>query len=179
MPKPAKARAKEHAPMNDARRALLKAGIADARSYRRRRTPRTPDRCRRGSRSKSTRRGPVSATAEVAATAAHVAAATAAHVAAATAAHVAATAAAHVAAATAAHVAATAAAHVAAATTMLCQRHRRLNRGRSQHTDSNKTVPEDETAKEARHKTTPWQPPSSSCEDRADSLRRSLLLFDS
>ena len=94
MSKPAKARAKEHAPMNDARRALLKAGVADARSYRRRRTPRTPDRCRRGSRSKSTRRGPVSPTAEVAATAAHVAATTA-------------------------HVAATTT-HVAATTTMLC-----------------------------------------------------------
>ena len=78
--------------MNDARRALLKAGVADARSYRRRRTPRTPDRCRRGSRSKSTRRGPVSPTAEVATT--HVAATTA-------------------------HVAATTT-HVAATTTMLC-----------------------------------------------------------
>ena len=100
----------------------------------------------------------------------------AAHVAA-TAAYVAATAA-HVA-ATTAHVAATTAAHVAAATAALCQRQRRLNRGRRQHTDSKKRVSEDQTAKEARHRTTPWQPPSSSCEDRADSLHRSLLLFDS
>jgi len=153
-PKPVKAWAKEHAPMNEARLPLSKAGVADACPYRRRRTPRAPDRCRRGSRSKSTRRGPVSPTAEVAAATAHVAATAAAHVAA-------------------------TAAHVAATTTTLCQRQRRLNRGRRQHTDSKKRVPKDKTAKEARHRTTPWQPPSSSCEDRADSLHRSLLLFDS
>jgi len=109
----------------------------------------------------------VSPTAEVAAGTTHVAAGTT-HVAAATT---------HVAAATT-HVAATTTHVAATTTTMLCQRHRRLNRGRSQHTDSKKRVPEDETAKEARHRTTPWQPPSSGCEDRADSLRRSLLLFD-
>jgi hypothetical protein len=72
--------------------------------------------------------------------------------------------------ATTTHVAATATHVAATTTTVLCQRQRRLNRGRRQHTENKKGVPEDKTAKEARHRTTPWQPPSSGCEDRADSL---------